>query len=208
MNTGKLIACLALVSGFAPSAFANDNGFYVGAGIGTTQYAKNVTLDTEETLPMKGRSDKRGTSWNLTLGYQIGSHLAFELGYLDLGDARSSVADLSGESDAAGRFNFSVTGVTAALVGRFPIGKWTPYIRAGVLLSNTELDYSGSVSGAPFRGRVKGDSKDALFGAGVTFDLGSRWAAQLDITQVLEAGEPGSGQMDFAIGTLGIIRRF
>lgn len=208
MDTSKLIACVVLVAGFAPTAFADDAGLYVGAGIGTAEHAKNIALKLPDLPLMTGTSDSRDTSWNVTLGYRVNANIAFELGYVNLGDLEASIADPSGASDARGQLSFSTEGVTAAMVARFPIGRWTPYLRSGVLFSETELDYAGGVSGAAFGERLKDDSEDAFFGVGVTYDLGSRWAMQLDFTHVMDAGDPGSGQSDYHNATLGLIWRF
>jgi OOP family OmpA-OmpF porin len=203
-----LIACFALAAGVTPTAFADDAGLYIGAGIGTAEHAKNVGLRPPGVPLMTGTTDSRDTSWSTTLGYRVNRNIAFELGYMNLGDMEASVADPTGGSDARGRFTFSTEGVTVAMVGRFPVDKWTPYIRAGVLFSETDLGFAGSVSGAAFGGRVKDDSEDAFFGVGVTYDLGSRWAAQFDFTHVMDAGEPGSGQSDYHVATLGLLWRF
>ncbi len=208
MITRMSVACFGLAVGFAPAAFADDSGLYVGAGIGSAEHAKDVALKPPEIPLMTGTSGSRDTSWNVTLGYRINPNIAFELGYVNLGDMQASVADPSGESDARGRFTFSTEGVTVAMVGRFPVGKWTPYIRAGVLFSETDLDCEGSVSGAAFGDRVRGDSEDAFFGAGLTHDLGLRWAVQFDFTHVMDAGDPGSGQSDYHVATLGLLRQF
>lgn len=51
----------------------------------------------------------------------------------------------------------------------FPIGKWEPYLKAGVFYSTTELVYSGSVLGDSFGARFKDDDEDALYGVGVRY---------------------------------------
>lgn len=210
MGTMKWIACFVLAAGCAPAAFADDSGLYIGAGIGSAEHAANVALKPPEVPLMTGKPDSgsRDKSWTFTLGYRVNANIAFELGYLNLGDMKASVADPSGATDAAGRFTFSVEGVTASMLGRFPIGKWTPYVRGGLLFSNTDLDYSASVAGAHFAARKKGDSEDAFFGAGVTYDLGTHWALQFDFTHVVDAGKPGSGQSSYHNATLGMLWRW
>lgn len=208
MDTSKWVACFLLAQGFAPTAFADDAGLYVGAGIGSAEHAKNAALRPPQVPLMTGTSDARDTSWNVTLGYRVNNNIAFELGYVNLGDIEASVADRTSQSDARGQFTFSTEGVTAAMVGRFPVRQWTPYIRAGVLFSETDLRYAGSASGAAFGARIKDDSQDAFFGAGLTYDLGSRWSVQLDLTHFMEAGDRGSGQSDYHNVSVGFMWRF
>lgn len=208
MNTRQSIALFVLAGGFAPIAFADDGGLYVGASIGTAEHAKHVALKPPEVPLMIGTSDARDTSWTATVGYRVNANIAFELGYVNLGDMQASVTDPSGASDAQARFTFTVEGVTAAMIGRFPIGNWTPYMRAGVLFSETDLEYAGTVSGTGFGDRIKDDSEDAFFGGGVTYNLARGWAVQLDFTHVMDAGDPGSGQADYSAATIGLLWDF
>ncbi len=208
MSTSRLIASFILAASFGPNAFAADTGPYIGASIGNAEHAEEVVLTPSDVPPMTGQSDSRDTSWAFTLGYRVSRHLAFELGYLDLGKMEASVADPTGESDAQGRFTFSVEGITVSMLGQFPIGKWTPYVKAGVLFSETELNFAGTVSGTSFGDRVKGDSEDPFFGFGVTYDLGSRWKARLDFMHVMDAGDPETGQSEYQNVTLGFSWHF
>jgi opacity protein-like surface antigen len=208
MRSRNLIVCFVLAASFASNALADDSGFYIGASVGSAEHAEEVVLTPSDVPPMVGESDSRDTSWALTLGYRVSRNLAFELGYLDLGDMEASVADPTGESDAQGRFTFSTEGVTVAMLGQFPIGKWTPYVKAGVLFSETELDFTGTLSGATFGDSVKGDSEDPFFGAGVTYDVGSRWKVRLDFTHVMDAGDPETGRSDYHNASLGLSWHF
>jgi hypothetical protein len=208
MDTGKWVVCFILAAGFAPTVSADDAGIYVGAGIGSAEHPNSGALKPPQVPLMTGTADARDTSWNVTLGYRVNENIAFEVGYVDLGEIEASVADRSGQSDARGQFTFATEGVTAAMVGRFPIRKWTPYIRTGVLFSETDLHYTGSVSGSAFGARITDDSQDAFFGAGVTYDLGSRWSAQLDFTHFMDVGDPGSGQSEYHNLTVGFLWRF
>jgi hypothetical protein len=182
--------------GFSSESVAEDASFYIDGAIGSAEHVEGAALKPSDAPLMTGEADSRVPSWSVALGYQVNSNIAFELGYLDLGDVDASVADSSGATDAQAKFTLSTRGPTLSMVGTFPIGKWTPYIRAGVLFSETELKYSGSVQGAVFSDRVSDDSQAAFFGAGITFELGSRLALQADFTHVIDAAAPRFGQSD------------
>ena len=62
---------------------------------------------------------------------------------------------------------FSAEGVTLAMIGTFPIGKWELFLKAGVFYSSTVLEYSGSQSGTDFGARLTNDDEDALYGIGL-----------------------------------------
>jgi outer membrane autotransporter protein len=194
--------------GFSAPSVAQDSGFYIGGAVGSAEHVKGAALKLRDAPLMTGEADSRVLSWNVTLGYQVNPNIGFELGYLDLGEVDASVADPTGATDAEARFTLATRGPTLSMVGTFPFGKWTPYIRAGVLFSETELKYSGRVQGAVFSNRVSGDSEAAFFGAGVTFDLGSRLALQADFTHVMNAAAPEFGQSDCHNLSLGLKWKF
>lgn len=193
---GSAFLSLIVGLGFCSRSHAEDSGFYIGGAIGSAEHVKEAALGLTGVPLMKGEADSRVSSWNATLGYRVNPNIAFELGYLDLGEVDASVADLTGATDAHAQFTLATRGETLSMVGTFPFGRWTPYLRAGVLFSKTELKYSGIVQGAAFANRVTGNSEGAFFGVGTTFDLGSGWALQADFTHVMDAAGPQFGQSD------------
>jgi hypothetical protein len=199
-----LIAGLGLFS----RSHAEDSGFYIGGAIGRAEHVKGAALDPGGAPLMKGEADSKVLSWNASLGYRINQNISFELGYLDLGEVDASVVDSTGATDAHAQFTLATRGETLSMVGTFPFGRWMPYLRTGVLFSNTELKYSGSVQGAAFVNRVTGTSQAAFFGAGTTFDLGSRWALQADFTHVMDAAGTQFGESDSHILSVGFRRSF
>jgi hypothetical protein len=199
LSTSPVTSALLLLMvglGSASRSYAEDSGFYIGAALGRAEHVKGAALKPAGVPLMKGEADSKVLSWNATLGYRVNPNIAFELGYLDLGEVDASVADLTGATDAHARFTLATRGETLSMVGTFPFGSWTPYLRAGVLFSKTELQYSGMLQGAAFANRVTGNSDAAFFGIGTTFDLGSDWALQADFTHVMDAAGTQFGQSD------------
>lgn len=197
---------MALAIGQA--AVADDSGWYLGAGAGAADTADDARLGLPDAPPLGGRTEDNKFSWGVTAGYRFSPHFALELGYVDLGELEAQVSDLTGGSDARAGFGFSVDGVTLAMVGSFPIGKWEPYLKAGVFYSNTELAYSVSMAGDTFGARIKDDDEDALYGFGVRYAVNERLRLYLDATYFMEVGEPGTGQADYMNFTLGFVWRF
>lgn len=195
-QTGSALLWLIVGLGLSSRSHAEDSGFYIGGAIGRAEHVKGAALKPAGAPLMKGEADSKVLSWNAALGYQINRNIAFELGYLDLGEVDASVADLTGATDAHGQFTLATRGETLSMIGTFPLGRWTPYLRAGVLFSKTELKYSGIVQGAAFANRVTGTSEGAFFGAGTTFELGSGWGLQADFTHVMDAAGAQFGQSD------------
>lgn len=201
------VPLVALAIAQAASA-ADDSGWYLGAGAGQIDTADDARLGVPDVPLLNGRTDDNKLSWSLAAGYRFSPHFAIELGYVDLGRLEADVGDLTGNSDARAGFGFSADGVTLALIGSFPIGKWEPYLKAGVLYSTTELEYSGSVSGNDFGARLKDDDEDALYGVGVRYAVNERVRIYLDATYFMEVGEPNTGQANYLNFTLGVVWRF
>jgi len=72
----KNIAALFLFTAFAVPAFAADQGFYIGANVGS---AKKAVPNASET----------NTAFGLFGGYSFNQYIAAEVGYVDLGKAAS-----------------------------------------------------------------------------------------------------------------------
>lgn len=198
------LAALAI----AQAASADDSGWYLGAGVGLADTADTSQICCAGIPLLTGRTHDNKTSSGLAAGYRFSRSLAIELGYVDLGELTSEVTDATGATDARAAVGFSADGVTLALIGTFPIGKWEPYLKAGVFYSGTVLEYAGSLSGAPFGARLTNDDEDALYGIGVSYALSERVRIYLDSTYFMEVGQPDTGRSDYLNTSLGAAWRF
>ena len=192
----------------AHAAAADDSGWYVGAGVGVADTANNVHLGVPDVPLLSGKAEDNDTTWGLAAGYRFNPYLAFELGYVDLGELEADVADATAVTDARASLGFSADGVTFAMIGTFPLAKWELYLKAGVFFSSPVLEYSGSVSGDDFAARITNDSSDPLYGIGVRYALSEHLQIHLDSTYFMEVGEPGKGQANFLNTSLGATWRF
>ena len=199
-----IVAALAI----APAASADDSGWYLGAGLGLADTADTSQLCCAGFPLLTGRTDDNKTSWGVAAGYRFNPNIALELGYVDLGEFTSEVTDATGATDARAAVGFSADGVTLAMIGTFPIGKWEPYLKAGVFYSNTVLEYSGSLSGTDFGARITNDDEDALYGIGVRYAVSERLRIYVDSTYFMEVGEPETGRSDYLNTSVGALWRF
>lgn len=128
---------------------------YVGAGYGgeieSGTFRKDLERFTETT----------GDSWKLFAGYRFGRHLAVELGWHDLGEqiCCTGVADLG--------FSSSVDGVSAAIIGRWPLRRIALFAKAGALDWSEDGTLISLIGPSP--GSASGT--DLLLGAGFELDL-------------------------------------
>lgn len=205
---GTSIGIAVLMLAVAVPAAADDSGLYVGAGIALVDMPKQIGLGVSNVPLLRGDADNQDTGFAVTLGYRVNRNISFELGYVDLGDLEANVVDVAGTSDARATVGFSSDGMTFAMIGTFPIGKWEPYVKAGILFSSTMLEYSGTLSSTTFSARIADDDEDALYGAGVRYALRDRLRVYLDATLFSEVGEPRTGQLDAFSTSLGALWRF
>lgn len=190
----------------APAAFADDSGVYLGAAVGFADGPDNVQLGVPDVPLLGGKADVDDPSFGFSAGYRFNKNLSIEVGYVDLDELQADVADAA--SDGRATLGFSAEGVTLAMIGELPIGKWQPYLKAGVFYSRTVLEYSGVFSGTDFSARLTSDNEDALYGIGVRYQLSEQLRLFVDATYFMEVGEPGNGQVDFLNHSAGVVWQF
>jgi OmpA-OmpF porin, OOP family len=185
---------------------AQDAGVYVSAAVGRINAPDNSQLNTTQVLT--GPADDEDVSWNIGVGYRFNSNIALDVGYVDLGETKADLTDASGATDASGQASFAAEGVTLALVGTFPIGRWEPYIKAGVLFSSTDFRFSGDTESGSFARRITADNEGPFYGTGVRFTVTEPLQIYLDVTFLDEVGEPESGQSSYFNTSAGALWRF
>lgn len=200
-------ACMFLIAIFQTcSAAAQDAGVYVSAAVGLIDAPDDAHLDG--TPRLTGSTDNDEVSWNVAVGYRFNPNIALELGYVDLGKVEADLTDASGATDSSAHASFAADGTTLALIGTFPIGRWEPYLKAGVLFSSTDLRFAGAIDAAPFAGRLTNDNEDPLYGTGVRFAATESLRIFLDVTFFHAVGEPETGRSSYFNTSLGVLWRF
>lgn len=145
-----MISALALCAAFAAPAYAADNGFYIGAGIGQG-YVKvdEVGLDN---------FDGDDTGYKLIAGFRVFKMLGFEANYVDLGSAKDNVSGVNVKADTKG--------LDAFAVGYLPIPVVDIFAKVGVISWDQDFDIS-SIASADDSGT------DFAYGVGVGFAFGA-----------------------------------
>lgn len=144
----------------AGSALAqeNDEGFYVGAGVGQFNVQIDDIDDTDEAIE---RLDDEDTSWKAFVGWRLNPYFALELAYVDFGGPEESFESSGSDGD----FRVELSGFAPYVIGSFPLGPLELFGKVGYYFYDVdittdlpEIDSSSS-------------EEDLLygFGAGVTF---------------------------------------
>lgn len=166
MNHDKIptiaTAAFAMLLGASSLAAAD---FYLGAGLGDGVEGGSFRTGLERF------TDSGGDPWKVFAGLQVGRHLGFEVSRYDFGTQRccEQVADIG--------FHSSVDGFSAAVLGRWPLGRrFVPFAKAGILAWEEEGEFV-TLIGPTAR---SDDGTDLLLGAGFDFEIVERLALRAE----------------------------
>jgi OOP family OmpA-OmpF porin len=182
--------CVAAIGmALAGDAAGDDSGLYVSAGLGQAEMRDETWLGGR---PIVVDEDKNNLSWALGLGYRLNPYIAIDLGYADLGELEADLATPDPTENTGGRQSIAVEGATLALVGMVPIGRWEPYVKAGMLFTTRTSRFDGEIFGYPVSHRSKDDSEDPFYGAGLRYRVAEPLKIYLDVTYFDEVGRTWS----------------
>lgn len=199
----RSIVCAAWIGmALAGNAAASESGPYVSASLGRAEMRNKSGLGSG---PSVVDEDKDDSSWTLNLGYRINRHLALDLGYVDLGKAE---ADLSTPALITGRRSFAAEGATIALVGMVPIGRWEPYVKAGMLFSKTDSRFDGQFFGNSISFQSHEHTEDPFYGAGLRTRLTKPLQIYLDVTYFDKVGGNMTGPASYLNTSAGVLWQF
>ena len=180
------VSLASIVALSTPSlARADDQPCYVGFDLGVSRYSKEeaVRVSPDLALSTSGSSlDNDDTTWALTAGYRFNERFAVEVGYVDLGESAGTLRGGTTTVPAFASIERSGSGFTVAGVATWQFGNWEPYLRLGVLFTETELTFSGANGSAAFSGKSTDRSTDPFGGLGLAYRFNDRWRAKTELT--------------------------
>jgi OOP family OmpA-OmpF porin len=181
MSSRIRVSACALLLLSAGAANADDQGFYFGASGGLAKYKGNVLSNL---IP-----DDETSMWGVSGGYRINRYFAVEAGYVNLGTlegpARREGSPHPGNSSLVQR-ELETTGPAITAIGTLPLSEsWEVYVRAGVLLADSEMNRL--IDGAP--SSFSFDSEAPTLGAGVQYGWKAHWSARLEFEHWFDIGD-------------------
>lgn len=177
MNIKKAIALTGLVAataGIPPVAFAQDTGWYVGAGVGQSKIdideaGINAQLRALGAASATTSSDEKDTGWKLFGGYQFNKNFAVEGGYVDLGRFSAFSTTVP-----AGTLSLRATSTAWNLdaVGILPFGNNFSLLgRVGVVRSETKVSAAGTGAVVVLVPNLKDHDTNYKLGLGLGYDF-------------------------------------
>ena len=111
---GACAGSLACSSAFA-QGIENDEGFYIGGGIGQFNVQIDDLDDTDEAVETLDDDDN---AWKAFVGWRMNPYFALELAYIDFGGP----TDRFEGDGSSGDFTVDISGFAPYLIGTIPLG--------------------------------------------------------------------------------------
>jgi opacity protein-like surface antigen len=167
MKSIAAVMTLALAMAAGPVIADEDQGFYLGAGVG------QFNLEVDDISDISGETFKSDdTSLKVFGGWRFNPFISAELAYIDFGGPEDTVNSTLGNANV----DISISGFAPYLVGTLPIGIFEVFAKVGYYL------YDADVTISAFGQSLSDDTcdEDLVYGAGVGVVLFKRLDARLE----------------------------
>ena len=130
MAAGACAGSLACSSAVAQGA-ENDEGFYLGGGVGQFNLKLDDFDQTDEAIEQLDDDD---TAWKAFVGWRMNPHFALEVAYVDFGRP----SDRFETSGSSGDFRADISGFEPSIVGTIPLGPVELFGKIGYLFYDVD----------------------------------------------------------------------
>lgn len=177
MKSGIAAATLIAVCGtMSAQAQENEQGFYVGGGVGQFNVQIDDIDDTDNAIE---RLDDDDTAWKLFGGYRFNPHISLELAYIDFGGA----SDTTTAGGSSGDYSVELSGLAPYIIGTMPLGPVELFAKAGYYFYDVEIDADlDDLGGDVFQS--KDSNEDFLYGFGVGMTFFEHLNARLEYEKI------------------------
>jgi opacity protein-like surface antigen len=227
------LSCLAFSVAAGQDALAAERGFYVGGHFGQSSkdaprsfyelFNDDIQLFSFFTPTQQTTSfDDSDTAFGLVGGYRLTPHLAFEAGYVNLGQVTYQSRSTGNFPRESGTENISIesetNGLTLAALGVLPLSRdWELYARAGALFADNKIRIVVTAQGQQFipplgnrfAGSDSQSSTNLYAGLGISRRFFEIYDLRLEYQRTVDAGDEstgGKGDLDTAL--LGLVVTF
>lgn len=156
--------------------------------------------------------DDKDSSFGLSAGYRLLRNLAFEAGWVDLGEIKyrneSFGTHIDHQEPWAQTLSASTSGIAVSALGILPVSySWELYARAGVLFATNEIDiYITDFFGADAP-QLSDSSTEVFAGVGAAFSFAEVYGLRFEFQRVFDAGE-GLVEGDIDVMSIGVTVSF
>ena len=171
---GASAGSLACSSAFAQSADENDEGFYIGGGVGQFNLKLDDVDQTDEAIESLDDSD---TAWKAFVGWRMNPYFSLELAYVDFG----SPSDRFETAGSGGDFSASLSGFEPSILGTIPLGPVELFGKIGYYFYN--VDAKVDLDNGPGFDSSSSD-EDLLYGGGIGMTFFQHLNARLEYERI------------------------
>jgi hypothetical protein len=172
---------LALGSGAAyAQSPENDEGFYVGGGVGQFNIEIDGADGIDEAL---GRLDDNDTAWQAFIGWRLNPYISLQAAYVDFGRPEDEFSTRG----SSGNYGVEFAGFAPSVIGTLPLGPVELSAKLGYYFY--DLDVTANIDDPTDPDVDSSDSgEDVFYGAGVGMTFFERLHAKLEYEKIdLEA---------------------
>jgi OmpA-like transmembrane domain len=203
---------------------AAELGFYVGGIYGTaSKEADNARFDevgqawydffgytaatTTSTL------DDEDSAFGFFAGYRLLPYLAFEGGYIDMGNVEYRAKNTGAFGTQPSNLNLNLdsksSGITLSALGILPLSyRFEVFARGGIVFATNTVHTFAYNEVASETHEGSETATNLLAGAGASFTFLEIYGARLEYQRIFDAGEDLTGKSDVDMLTLAITVRF
>ena len=215
-----MISVLSIVSIPIRCAQAAPDYATVGVSQSTLNHIQGDGWWHQDAGGFETHEESTTTTGTLGLGWNLSDSMAFELDWRDLGRLNLSGRYISDADYGAGNYKLptitaivrqKVYGIGASFTYTEPIGKFKPFLRAGLFGAHTQYDYYGTFLNVlpPGGKRFEGEGHETrnrivpFLGAGIRYG-----AAFVEYDRFSRLGTPNSPATTAGTWTVGLQSRF
>jgi OOP family OmpA-OmpF porin len=210
MKKITLIFSSAILStGAAVAQAAGGDGWYVGAGLGSSRATDGTSFSSslDANLAAQGIASSTGldhtdTAWKLFGGYQFNQYYGLEGGYDRLGrfSANSAIAGGGGGGtwDANDVWSLAATG-TLPITDQF-----SALAKLGLAYSNIDFNYAAAGPGGTVSINQSTNRTQPLFGLGLKYNFDQHVAVRGEVEHFKDLGDGNTGQSDINVWSANI----
>jgi hypothetical protein len=179
-----IIAAATLLALSSGAAYAqspeNDEGIYVGGGVGQFNVEVNGLDSTDNVLRTLDDDD---TAWQAFVGWRLNPYISLQAAYIDFGRPQDDFTTSSGNH---GKFGAELSGFAPSVIGTLPLGPVELSAQLGYYIYDLKL--TGDIDDPDIDHKDSGE--DVFYGVGVGVTLFDRLHAKLDYEKIdLERAE-------------------
>ena len=170
---GASAGSLACSNAFAQGV-ENDEGFYVGGGIGQFNVKIDDVNETDEAIQTLDDDDN---AWKAFVGWRMNPFFAVELAYIDFGGPN----DRATAAGSSGDFSVDLSGFAPYVIGTIPVGPVELFGKVGYYFY--DVDASVDLDDGPDFDSSSSE-QDLLYGFGVGMTFFERLNARLEYEKI------------------------